>query len=418
MDSHLIFIPFLFVLGACVGSFLNVLVYRLPLELSVIYPPSRCPDCETKLAWYDNIPVLGWIFLRGKCRYCDKPISARYPIIEAITGLLFVFYYVMFFILHAGPCASLDGMRGSDWFASDLVSIQQHWPIYGLDMLLISGLLAASLIDAELFIIPASIPWWIAGIAILIHALIDRPGMPQAQIISAASMALSAGAATGLVVSIILLFRGILPLSFPEGDLLEVERAELEEKARSAQEKGGDPVDIPPEFTPAQIRREMRKEMLFLLPPLIAGGISLALYCLMPQVQHLWQSAANLDWLNGALGAILGAMIGAMVVWLARILGSYGFGKEAMGLGDVHLMFAVGAVLGGGAATIAFFIAPFFGIIPSLFMILRRSGRQLPLGPYLSMATAFIMLFYCPIAAYLRPGLAGLLIILQERFTG
>src|ERR1700677_3289176 len=101
------YILFLFAVGACVGSFLNVVVYRLPRGMSIVSPPSRCPECETPLRRFYNIPVFGWIFLRGKCRYCHKPISARYPIIEAITGSLFIFYYVMFFMLHVG---APDGM--------------------------------------------------------------------------------------------------------------------------------------------------------------------------------------------------------------------------------------------------------------------------------------------------------------------
>jgi leader peptidase (prepilin peptidase)/N-methyltransferase len=210
----------------------------------------------------------------------------------------------------------------------------------------------------------------------------------------------------------------MLPMSFPEGDLLEVERAELEEESRASQEKGGQAIDIPPEFTPKQIRAEIRKEMLFLMPPILLGGLSLALFCYVPSVREFWQSAAGIEWLNGGMGALLGAMIGAFVVWLTRILGSFGFGKEAMGLGDVHLMFAVGAVLGGGAATVAFFIAPFFGIALALYLLLTRSGRQLPYGPYLSLATGFVMLFYSPIAAYLRPGLIGLMDMLHIPFGG
>src|SRR5436190_6443584 len=99
MAQHAIFIFFVFALGACIGSFLNVVVWRLPRNESLVTPPSRCPKCGHKLAWFDNIPVFGWIFLRGKCRYCGEPISPRYPIVEAITGLLFVGYYVSFFIL-------------------------------------------------------------------------------------------------------------------------------------------------------------------------------------------------------------------------------------------------------------------------------------------------------------------------------
>jgi leader peptidase (prepilin peptidase) / N-methyltransferase len=76
--------------GACVGSFLNVCVYRWPEGLSVIRPPSRCPACETPIRWRDNLPVVGWLLLRGRCRACGAPISAQYPLIELTTASLWV----------------------------------------------------------------------------------------------------------------------------------------------------------------------------------------------------------------------------------------------------------------------------------------------------------------------------------------
>ena len=76
------------IFGAIVGSFLNVVAYRLPRKESLSHPPSRCPHCETPIKPYDNVPVLGWLWLRGKCRACKAPISPRYPLIEALTGLL------------------------------------------------------------------------------------------------------------------------------------------------------------------------------------------------------------------------------------------------------------------------------------------------------------------------------------------
>lgn len=79
-----------FFLGACIGSFLNVVIYRLPAEQSLLRPPSRCPQCHHRLKPYDNVPVLGWLWLRGKCRYCKAAIAIRYPLIEAATGLLFL----------------------------------------------------------------------------------------------------------------------------------------------------------------------------------------------------------------------------------------------------------------------------------------------------------------------------------------
>jgi leader peptidase (prepilin peptidase)/N-methyltransferase len=76
------------ILGAIVGSFLNVVAYRLPRRESLLHPPSRCPHCGTNIKPYDNVPVLGWLWLRGKCRACGAPISWRYPAVELLTGVL------------------------------------------------------------------------------------------------------------------------------------------------------------------------------------------------------------------------------------------------------------------------------------------------------------------------------------------
>ncbi len=76
-------------LGAIIGSFLNVVIHRLPREESIVFPNSRCPTCATAIKAYDNIPVLSWVVLRGRCRACSSPISARYPGVELLTGLLF-----------------------------------------------------------------------------------------------------------------------------------------------------------------------------------------------------------------------------------------------------------------------------------------------------------------------------------------
>ena len=214
--------------------------------------------------------------------------------------------------------------------------------------------------------------------------------------------------------SIVLLQRKILPISFPVGDLLEAERAELEQRAKEDADAGRDGPEIPPQFTSAQVRGEIRKEMLFLMPPMVLGAVSVAMHTHIPAVRHIWYEAAKIDWLNASLGALLGGLAGGFVVWLTRILGSYVIGKEAMGLGDVHLMFGIGAVLGAGPATVAFFIAPFIGILAGIYLLIARSRRQLPYGPYLSLATGFILLFYPPIAEYLRPGLQGLIWFIRQ----
>jgi len=74
--------------GLCVGSFLNVCILRLPRDQSLVHPRSTCPSCKQPIAWRDNIPVFSWLWLRGKCRWCHKPISMQYPLIEALVGIL------------------------------------------------------------------------------------------------------------------------------------------------------------------------------------------------------------------------------------------------------------------------------------------------------------------------------------------
>ena len=84
---------FVFVLGACIGSFLNVVIYRVPNEQSVVYPNSACPNCKKPIALYDNLPIISWLLLRAKCRQCGEPIHWRYPAVELLTAILFVLTY-------------------------------------------------------------------------------------------------------------------------------------------------------------------------------------------------------------------------------------------------------------------------------------------------------------------------------------
>jgi leader peptidase (prepilin peptidase)/N-methyltransferase len=130
------------VVGLAVGSFLNVVIHRVPAKESVVRPRSRCPQCKTELASRDNIPVVSWLLLRGKCRTCGTAISARYPLVEVFTAALFA------------AC----GARFADSWAL---------PAY---LLLFASLIAISAIDLELYIIPNRIvyPTLFAGAALLV----------------------------------------------------------------------------------------------------------------------------------------------------------------------------------------------------------------------------------------------------------
>ena len=89
-------ITFIFFFGLIIGSFLNVCILRIPEGLSIVAPGSRCPQCQTPIRWHDNVPVFGWLWLRGKCRNCGLAISPMYPLVELTSGLLFVACYLQF----------------------------------------------------------------------------------------------------------------------------------------------------------------------------------------------------------------------------------------------------------------------------------------------------------------------------------
>ncbi len=103
---HGIFIVFAFLLGLAFGSFANVLIYRVPRGLSLLWPASHCPVCKTPIRWHDNIPLFSYVWLRGRCRFCKARISPRYPLVELLTGLLFLVFAVvdhswLSFVFHA-----------------------------------------------------------------------------------------------------------------------------------------------------------------------------------------------------------------------------------------------------------------------------------------------------------------------------
>ena len=82
-----------FIFGAMIGSFLNVVIYRIPKGESIVFPSSKCQSCQNALKWWHNIPIFSWLFLRGKCYFCKEKISAQYPIVEFLTGVIFVALY-------------------------------------------------------------------------------------------------------------------------------------------------------------------------------------------------------------------------------------------------------------------------------------------------------------------------------------
>jgi len=96
MSPIVIFYIFAFIFGAVVGSFLNVCICRLPKNESIVFPPSHCPTCDYRIPWYDNVPIISYLILRGKCRSCKSRISIQYPLVELVTALLTLFLFMRF----------------------------------------------------------------------------------------------------------------------------------------------------------------------------------------------------------------------------------------------------------------------------------------------------------------------------------
>lgn len=494
------------IVGACVGSFLNVVVYRLPRGLSVVNPPSSCPKCDHKLAAWDNVPVLGWLWLRGKCRYCKNPISIQYPIVEAVTGLLFGGWFAVCYLTQMQPGYSGPGINTTAL-------------IFIVTCILLSALIVGTIIDARMFIIPLSICWVITVCALVMlplstalfpksvqHIMLPNdsaaaPGLSligsgrlqlkevrepyryhhkvelaiqqypplkqveisAAPLVSAKTTACGIGGIIGLLISIVLMKLKLLPRSF-DIPLTEEEIANWPDNEEAVLQLpiiiapligaglaligaggmwssgwGGTDVllravigmiagyvvvlgimlagrkwvlktrdDVPEteaDDDQAQlaapignVRIEMLKECAFIAIPITVGLLTMKLIGEMSSLEG--------DVIRTLGGVLFGYLIGAATVWATRIGGSLLFGKEAMGLGDVHLMGAVGAVCGWKVAVVAFFMAPFFGLtfaVVSLGLgkVLRLKGVQIPYGPHLAVATGVVMLWEQPLMVML-----------------
>ena len=372
----------IFALGCCIGSFLNVVIYRLPREKSLVHPGSSCPHCGQAIRFYDNIPLLSWIVLRAKCRRCKGPISPRYFIVELLTGSVFLGLYLAYFHTNVRP------------------SLHVHNTVfaYSTHIILLAAFVAASAIDLELWIIPLSICWFVTAVGVVGSAIggyiIDPQTLRDYLILPVASPgtgALALGAAVGLGISWLLLRMGVLKRSY--------ESAVADDQDPSAAEKADAPVRMsagPGPFEEPQFnhRLEALKEVLFLLPIIACSMAAYKVLGASGPAGRWWSGWLAYPAIAGLLGSVFGYFVGCAVVWATRVLGTLGFGKEAMGLGDVHLMGAAGAVIGPIMVVIAFFIAPFFGLGWALFQMFFKKTRQIPYGPFLSIAVLTVMIFH------------------------
>lgn len=391
---HAYWIVVIFLFGACIGSFLNVVIYRLPRGESLSFPGSRCPACGRGIRWYDNIPILSWFALRGRCRQCKAPISPRYVIIEATTAVLVSGLYVCYYVLKL--------RHGAGEF-------RDTWPMFISHAALLCGLLACTAVDLELWIIPLEVMWFCSLVGVAAAAFRPAAFLPNHFLpaISPTLIAAAVAAVIGLVIAKLLVRWHIIQPSFLGVD--EPAPARAKDKTAGGRNRGPDaPAGKAPIRSVAitaeqgiSPRKEILREVLFLMPAIILSIAAAALLRHVPGVARAWSSLLDAaahpslaPRLSAAGSAVFGYVIGGLWIWGVRILGTLAFGKEAMGLGDTHILAAVGAVAGWIVPSLAFFVAPFLGLLWALYLWLRHSQRELPYGPWLASGTLVVMLFY------------------------
>jgi leader peptidase (prepilin peptidase)/N-methyltransferase len=373
--GHIIWAIFVVALGACAGSFINVVTYRIPREMGLLLPHSQCMSCGTRLRFLrENLPIIGWLLLRGKCRFCQAPFSVRYLLVEIAMGAFFLGMYAIFFWVE--PSAGGIGEIASSWWYFN--GMNGAWPAWSLLMGLLVALYAMTVIDVKTYLIPLQIPLTVTIAAFLfwgVQAMMPVKWSDGATWPIPGTGWSGAGVGIGGMLGVVLLgtalCRGWLKYTFADWESW-------------TQSHGED--EVYP-FARREVIIECGHLLVIIIAAVAGWAVVQGVDCHVPP-GRLVQALG---------GAGLGYLVGGGLAWGVRILGSLAFGREAMGLGDVHLMAAVGAVLGWFDPIIIFFLAPFIALLwTAVASIVARSKggsrRELPYGPHLAIATLVIIL--------------------------
>ncbi len=348
MTPATLLIVFAGIFGAMVGSFLNVVIWRLPRGMSVMRPArSFCPACKRQIPWYENIPLVSWIVLNGKCRGCGGAIAVRYLLVEALTAALFVVLAVARFDSHAQP-------THAEMFA------------FAIDALLCSLFVAIAVIDFQLAIIPdpLTVPW----IPIVALSVWLVPDILRGRYY--------ASGAHGVVVPALLAGTciGALPAL-----LVDCFRRERETVADGEEPQTALPSD--------DERFDLAGELRFLFPRvLLPAAIGAATFVLLATRTRVFASPAA----HAAVASLAGAGAGLAVVFFVRLAFSAAFRREAMGLGDAKYLALAGCVFGAEGTLLTFFLACLLGAAPAFFVLVRR----LPIATSILLASVLIPLFF------------------------
>lgn len=355
------YLLFSFAIGSCIGSFLNVVIYRLPLGISVDNPRrSFCPLCKYPIPMYQNIPVFAWLFLRGKCAHCKAPISARYPIVELLTGLFFVAI-----TLHCLQVA------GNPWLAIP------YW-------ILISLFIAGTYIDIDHYILPDQITLGgaVVGLvcSLVVPEFLGQKVWWQNFLQSLMGAALGYGA-LWLVVELGKKLFGKKKMKFDPP--LSWSISQLDGAEEPSFILDGDATLWTDLF--------FRKTDRLIIECSQAKIDAAVLENVSLTIHNEGVSIQGADATQPATQLTLEA-----VTHLEGTCHSVVIPREAMGLGDVKFMALVGAFLGWKGVLFTVFAASVIGSFVALFLILMRKrewAQRVPFGPYLATGATLYLFF-------------------------
>ena len=185
MEQFNLILLFVFLFGISFGSFLNVLIYRIPEGLNIATPPSACPKCNNRLKWYHNIPLFSWIFLRGKCAYCKEAIPLRYPLVEVANAAIWVALYLKLGTLWYLPFVALSF---SMLLALSMIDLKYYAVPDSLNFAaLIFALIQSNFLNHLIDALLAAFALWLLGF--IVSKLAKKDTLGEADIIVAATMA-------------------------------------------------------------------------------------------------------------------------------------------------------------------------------------------------------------------------------------
>lgn len=375
MSTPLFDLPFVvyagaaFLCGLIIGSFLNVVIYRVPREESIVAPGSHCPACDAPVRAFDNIPLLSFALLGGRCRQCRAPIARLYPLVELLTGAVF-----LLIISKTGPRweAGLEM-----WFAATMIAlIFIDWQHQLLPNVIIYPAFVLALAATTLRAGWGEPPDYALSLSIIFTAAETHFSSWRAAIIGGAALALATSSLQLLEQLDLLLYDRYFVAAADQAESTAINKAAVSDEVDEA----------------AAERRYHRAIYATMIIGLLLGATwTTAVLLMAPADPQPFAQAYN-----GLLRAVMGALLGGAPLWLIRAAYFAWRRREGMGLGDVKLMALIGAFLGWQEALSVLLFGSVIGAVLGVIVMWRNGARSrtaLPFGACLG-ATALLMLLF------------------------